>query len=238
MTRNVLDLVTKGARSARVRAGWAMNGAARRLTGRTNTWWDNQDAEYLRQQFLRDPIEGVDHPSRRWVRDWLRAHPGLTLLDIPCGPGVEYEGFRREDVPVTYMGMDVTDTMLATVRRSYPEGDFRPGNILKIPLPDDAVDVVLCRHIIEHLEDHRPAIREAVRVARSIVLIVLFRVPTHSERRQIGWGAWDNRLEGGPLDEFLASLGVAVESTRLPYPEGLDLPRHVEENTILELKLP
>ncbi|NOT53170.1 MAG: methyltransferase domain-containing protein [Deltaproteobacteria bacterium] len=208
----------------------------RRLKGQSNTWWDARDPEYLRDRFLRDPVDGIDHPSRRWLRAWLTAHPGLRLLDIPCGPGVEYEGFQRDQVPVHYLGMDATDTMLTTCWQKFPDMDIRKGDITRIPLPDRAVDVVLCRHILEHLDDYRPAVREAVRVARQKVFVVLFRVPTHEERRAIGQGAWDNRINGSELAALLESLGCSFTTTQLPY--GYDVPEGIEENVIIEVTIP
>ncbi len=205
----------------------------RTLKLESNTWWDQQSPSALRDSFLRDPIEGVNHPSRKYLRDWLQAHPNLSLLDIPCGPGVEYEGFRLHKVAVQYVGMDMSDSMLKAAREKFPEADFRRGNILSIGMPDRAVDVVLCRHILEHLEDYRPAIREALRVARNRVFVILFRVPTHSEKKNIGWNAWDNRLDWGEMEAFLQSLRVPYTAKRLPYDPPVE-PR-VEENTVVEI---
>ncbi len=207
----------------------------RTLKLESNTWWDQQSPHALCDIFLRDPIEGVNHPSRKYLRDWFQAHPGLSLLDIPCGPGVEYEGFRLHKVAVRYSGMDMSDSMLRAARQKFPEADFRKGNILSIPMPDRAVDVVLCRHILEHLEDYRPAIREALRVARSHVFVVLFRVPTHFEKKNIGWNAWDNRLDWGEMEAFLQSLRVRYTAKRLLFDPPVG--PLVEENTVVEMVL-
>jgi ubiquinone/menaquinone biosynthesis C-methylase UbiE len=203
------------------------------VAGQSNTWWDYQDPTYLSEHFLRDPVEGVGHPSRQYIRDWLRIHPGALLLDIPCGPGVEYEGFQREQVPVQYIGMDASDAMLTICRRKYPDAEFRKGDICRIPLPDRSVDVVFCRHILEHLKDYRPAVREAVRVARDRVFFVLFRAPTQTERAYLGYGAWDNRLDWGELATFLQSLGIHYSTTQLRY--GHIVPLGIEENVIIEV---
>ena len=208
----------------------------RRLKGHSNTWWDMQDPAYLRECFLRDPIDGINHPSRRYLRAWLQAHPGLSLLDVPCGPGVEYEGFQRDQVSVRYIGMDASDVMLTVCRRRFPGMDMRKGDITHIPLPDQAVDVVLCRHILEHLEDYRPAIREAVRVARQKVFLVLFRIPTHEERSALGRGAWDNRVNGRELTAFLESFGLSFTTTQLPYERPM--PAGIEENVVVEVTIP
>ncbi len=199
------------------------------------TWWDNRDPKRLRDKFLRDQIQGVNHPSRRWMRQWLRSHPGMSLLDIPCGPGVEYEGIKQEKVPVTYTGMDFSDSMLQAVKQRFPEIDVRKGSILEIPLADRSMDVVLCRHILEHLDDYHPAVREAARVARKHVFIVLFRIPSHLEKKHIGYGAYDNRLDWNELESYLKSLDLKFTATRLPY--DYPVPAEVEENTVIQIDL-
>lgn len=205
--------------------------AGRRLLGRSDSWWDDQRPEVL-EGFLQDEAEGVDHPSRQYVREWLAQHPGLTLLDIPCGAGVEYDGIVRDAVPVSYTGMDASDRMLEVVRRRHPGGDFRKGNIFGIPLPDASVDVVLCRHVLEHLDDYRPAVTEAARVARRRVFLVLFRLPSHRERRQIGLDNWDNRIDWNELAAHLDSLGLPYTRTQIAdhRPVAAD-----EENVVVEI---
>jgi SAM-dependent methyltransferase len=207
----------------------------RGIAGTSNTYWDRQDPNYLKNHFLRDPVDGIDHPARVYLREWLKKNPGLTLLDIPCGPGVEYEGFRKDNVPVKYIGMDFSETMLRAVKSRFPEADVREGNILDIALPPRSVDVVLCRHILEHLDDWRPAVREAIRVARRCVFIVLFRMPTHTERRAIGHGAYDNRLDWSEISAFIDSVGreTHVETLTLPY--HYKVPSLIEENVVIRI---
>ena len=204
--------------------------AGRQVLGRSDSWWDDQPPEVL-EVFLQDEVEGVDHPSRRYVRDWLTSHPGLTILDIPCGPGVEYDGIMAAGVPTSYIGMDASDRMLEVVRKRHPDGDFRKGDITDIPLGSGVVDVVLCRHVLEHLDDYRPAVDEAVRVARHRVFLVLFRDPTHSERRQIALNNWDNRLAWSELAAHLDSLGFPYTRTQIPYGR----PASQEENVVVEI---
>lgn len=185
----------------------------------------------MRNGFLRDPVDGITHPSRVWIRNWLTRHPNLTFLDIPCGTGVEYEGFVKYQTPVKYIGMDYSDTMVKIFSEYFPQADVRKGNILNIPLPDKSVDVVLCRAILEHLEDYHPAVKEAIRVARRVVFLVLFKLPSKTEVRKLGWGAWDNRLDAKELKLFLNQLGVRYAFKKIPYPK----PVRIEENTIIQI---
>lgn len=200
------------------------------------TAWDSRSRRV--SEVMSTGIRGTDHPSRAFVRNWLRQNPGLTMLDIPCGPGIEYEGIRSEGLDVTYIGMDLTQSMLDLFRRRYPEADVRAGNILDIPLPDRSVDVVLCRHVLEHLEDYHPAVVEAVRVARKRVFLVLFLTPTHRVVRRTGKGLWINRLEWRELEGFIRVMRFQYGATQLPYDvPAHQLPSNIEENVVIEIRV-
>ena len=202
-----------------------------RKINKSNTWWDNQDYHAIKYTFLRDNCDGVEHPSRQYLRNWLVKHPYLKLLDVACGPGVEYEGFIKYQTPVNYLGMDFSNTILQAFKERYPEAKLMKAAIQKIPLKDNSVDVVLCRHILEHLPDYRPAIKEAIRVAKTYVFIVLFRLPTSKEVKKIGWGSCDNRLDIKELKTFLNNFPVKVTVKPIPYQR----PTPLEENTIIML---
>ena len=196
-------------------------------------YWERLDYHYLRDEFLRSEEEGIEHPARRFVRDWLDRHPELLLLDIGCGSGVEYEGFVRYSTPVRYVGMDVSPKMRHAFRERFPAADVRPGSITRIPLRRGSVDVVLARHVFEHVKDYHDALRECLRVARSHVIAILFKEPYIMERRPIGWGSWENRLDIRELRSYARTLGVECEVTNLPFPYGV--PHYMEPNTAIML---
>ena len=199
-------------------------------------YWERLDYLYLRDEFLRSEEEGIEHPARRFVREWLDRHPGLLMLDIGCGSGVEYEGFVRYRTPVRYMGMDVSPKMRHAFRERFPAADVRRGSITRIPLRRGSVDVVLARHVFEHVKDYHDALRECLRVARSHVIAILFKEPYIMERRPIGWGNWENRLDIRELRSYARTLGVECEVTTLPFP--YEVPHYMEPNTVIVLCKP
>jgi SAM-dependent methyltransferase len=200
------------------------------------SYWDRLDHAYLRDEFLRSPEEGVEHPARRFVRAWLEDHPGLVLLDIGCGPGVEYEGFIRYCTPVRYIGMDASHKMRRAFHERFPNADIRGGNITRIPLSRDAVDIVLARHILEHVKDYHDALKECLRVSRAYVIAILFKEPYITERRPIGWGSWENRLDIREVLSHARTLGMHCEVTSLPFP--YEVPHYMEPNTAIVLRRP
>ena len=137
-----------------------------------NAWQKWDDRKII--GFLRSGPEGVDSPSRRKIREILLQFPGATLLDAACGPAVELEGYRKYGINVDYTGIDATPKMIEHARKMFPDDKFRLGNIEDIEAADDSFDVVLARHIFEHLPYYRQAMKECFRVAKRAVIVNFF----------------------------------------------------------------
>lgn len=63
---------------------------------------------------------------------------------------------------------------------SYPEGTIEM-DITVIPLEDETVDMVICIHVLEHIQDDRKAIREIYRVLKKGGVAIL-QVPYDKQR--------------------------------------------------------
>ena len=67
--------------------------------------------------------------------------------------------------------MDTSPEMLARTRDKVPEGEFYEAELHDVPLPDDAVDLVVCAIALSHLADLGQALTEFVRVLRPHLVI-------------------------------------------------------------------
>jgi SAM-dependent methyltransferase len=56
--------------------------------------------------------------------------------------------------------------MLALARRRVPEGEFHLGEVDRLPLPDDCVDVIVCALALEHVRSLEAVLAEFTRVLR------------------------------------------------------------------------
>ena len=80
--------------------------------------------------------------------------PGETVLDLGSGAGLDVLTSARRVGPTGLaIGLDMTEDMLAVARRHAAEqqvtnAEFLPGTIEDIPLPDNAVDVVISNCVI------------------------------------------------------------------------------------------
>lgn len=98
--------------------------------------------------------------------------PGETVLDLGSGGGIDVLlSARRVGPSGKAYGLDMTDEMLALARENQRQAgvanaEFLKGEIEHIPLPDNAVDVVISNCVINLSSDKDRVLREAFRVLR------------------------------------------------------------------------
>ena len=145
--------------------------------------------------------------------------PGQTVLDLGSGGGIDVLLSARRVAPTGKVyGLDMTDQMLALARENQHKAgitnaEFLKGNIERIPLPDDSVDVIISNCVINLSHDKDAVLREAFRVlkpgGRFAVSDVVIRgeVPAQLRRSMELWvGCIAGALEES---EYAAKLGAA-----------------------------
>ena len=99
-------------------------------------------------------------------------HPGDTVLDLGSGGGIDVIlSARRVGPGGKAYGLDMTDDMLAlaeenTRKAGVTNVEFLKGQIEQIPLPDNAVDVIISNCVINLAADKDTVLREARRVLK------------------------------------------------------------------------
>jgi arsenite methyltransferase len=98
--------------------------------------------------------------------------PGQVVLDLGSGGGIDVLLSARRVGPAgTAYGLDMTDEMLALARANQAKAGVEnvhwlKGHIEAIPLPANAVDVVLSNCVINLSTDKPQVLREAARVLK------------------------------------------------------------------------
>jgi arsenite methyltransferase len=98
--------------------------------------------------------------------------PGEVVLDLGSGGGIDVLlSARRVGPSGKAYGLDMTDEMLALARENQRKAgvtnvEFLKGEIERVPLPDEAVDVVISNCVINLSLDKDQVLAEAFRVLR------------------------------------------------------------------------
>jgi ubiquinone/menaquinone biosynthesis C-methylase UbiE len=156
---------------------------------------------------------------------------GETVLDLGSGGGIDVLLSARRVGPTgKAYGLDMTDEMLALARENQKKAgianaEFLKGEIEKIPLPDNSVDVVISNCVINLSADKDRVLREAFRVlkpgGRFAVSDVVVRgeVPQAIRKSLLLWvGCVAGALQDEDYRSKLARAGfeaIEIEPTRV-----------------------
>ncbi len=156
---------------------------------------------------------------------------GEIVLDLGSGGGIDVLLSARRVGPVgKAYGLDMTDEMLDLARANQRQAgvenvEFLKGEIERIPLPDDSVDVIISNCVINLSGDKPRVFAEAFRVLRPggrfavSDVVVRGEVPAEIRRSMELWvgcvaGALDES-EFMRLLEEVGFEGVEIEPTRV-----------------------
>lgn len=163
--------------------------------------------------------------------------PGETVLDLGSGGGIDVLLSARRVGPTGFAyGLDMTDEMLALAEQNKAAAgaanvQFLQGQIEAIPLPDQAVDVIISNCVINLAADKAQVLREAFRVLRPGGRLAVSDVvaqgalPDDLRRDMEAWaGCVAGALEEQEYRRLLRDAGFAhtdVEVTRVYDPQDL-----------------
>src|ERR1700757_2728875 len=157
--------------------------------------------------------------------------PGEVVLDLGSGGGIDVLLSAKRVGPTgKAYGLDMTDEMLALARENQRKAgvenvEFLKGAIENIPLPENAVDVIISNCVINLSGDKDRVLREAFRVlkpgGRLAISDVVVRgeVPADIRKSMELWvGCIAGALEENEYQEKLRRAGfesIDVEATRV-----------------------
>ena len=157
--------------------------------------------------------------------------PGEIVLDLGSGGGIDVLlSAKRVSPGGKAYGLDMTDQMLALARENQKKAgvqnvEFLKGQIENIPLPENAVDVVISNCVINLSADKDKVLAEAYRVLRPggrfavSDVVVRGEVPPEIRRNIELWvGCVAGALKDSEYMSKLTAAGfedVTIEATRV-----------------------
>src|SRR5580700_6406022 len=191
----------------------------------TSNLYDANQAGQIPEEALKASL-GCGNPTALAM-----LNPGETVLDLGSGGGIDVLLSARRVGPTgKAYGLDMTDEMLALANENKRKAgatnvEFLRGEIERIPLPDNSVDVVISNCVINLSSDKAQVLREAFRVLKPGGRFAVSDVVTRGEiRPEIRKNVllWVGCVAGA-LDEedYRAKLaaagfeGIEVEPTRI-----------------------
>ena len=130
--------------------------------------------------------------------DWLAPKSGLRWLDVGCGNGAFTEMLVARCAPASVQGIDPSEGQLAYARTRPVSrvAQFRQGDAMALPFPDDTFDAAVMPLVIFFVPEPAKGVAEMVRVVRPGGTVATYAwdmegggypgEPIHAEMRAMG----------------------------------------------------
>jgi SAM-dependent methyltransferase len=124
---------------------------------------------------LHEQAAGDNHPvdlaSRKDAiaqvrRSFLKPVSSSVIMEIGCSSGFLIKDLIKCFPDATVVGADVVKEPLNRLARDLPGVPLIRFDLLKCPLPDQSVDVLVMLNVLEHIEDDATALKNALKLLK------------------------------------------------------------------------
>src|ERR1700742_982659 len=134
--------------------------------------------------------------------------PGLSVLDVGCGPGTITVDLAARVAPGRVTAVEMTNDALDLARteaqnRDQSNIDFVTSDVHALDLPDDTFDIVHAHQVLQHVADPVQALREMRRVCKPGGVVA-------ARDADYAGFTWFPQLP--PLDRWLALYSAAARA--------------------------
>ncbi|MBV8462636.1 MAG: methyltransferase domain-containing protein [Acidimicrobiales bacterium] len=143
-----------------------------------------------------------------------RLRPGLSLLDVGCGPGTITADLAERVAPGLAVGLDAAPGILEEARSTAAGRaglTFLAGDVFCLPFGDDTFDVVHAHQVLQHLRRPVEALAEMRRVCRPDGVVAV----RDSDYPQMAWFPADV-----VLTQAFAAYGEATQQNQANWDAG------------------
>ena len=116
--------------------------------------------------------------------------PGLSLLDVGCGPGTITADLAGRLAPGRVCGIDPSADVVAAAEREHAGIEFATGDVYTMAFDDASWDIVHAHQVLQHLPDPVTALKEMRRVVRQGGIVAA----RDSDYAAFTWHPADDRL--------------------------------------------
>jgi ubiquinone/menaquinone biosynthesis C-methylase UbiE len=136
--------------------------------------------------------------------DWLAPAKGLRWVDSGCGNGAFTDLLVERCAPAEVQGVDPSEGQLAyaRTRRQWSGVEFRQGDAMALPFPEDRFDAGVMALVLVFLSDPAKGVAELMRVVVPGGLVATYM--------------WDMDRGGFPLEPLLAEMRAMGSASQLP----------------------
>lgn len=111
----------------------------------------------------------INEEFTKFITNLASALHCTSVLEIGCGTGIDLRGFQDQfDVN----GLDLNTYALNIARKNLPHGNFKIGDITKMPYDDASMDFIFTHKLLNYLNDETldAGVAEMFRVSKKYII--------------------------------------------------------------------
>lgn len=111
----------------------------------------------------------IDKASRSYALGQMSKHikgPCPVVLEVGCSSGFLLQSIREHFPDAIPIGSDVVGETLRRLAIRMPDIPLLQFDLVRCPLPDNSIDMVLLLNVLEHIEDDEAALRQVWRILK------------------------------------------------------------------------
>ena len=143
-------------------------------------------------------------------------HAPRSVAEIGCGDGVLLELMGRRGLGDSHQGYEISERAVTIAGDRLGPGVVERFDGERLPVADHAFDLGVLSHVLEHVPDPMPLLRETARACRAVVVEVPLednrsasRPEAERARQEIGHL---HRFNRGDIHVLCAAAGLRVEA--------------------------
>jgi SAM-dependent methyltransferase len=134
------------------------------------------------------------------------------VIEVGCGDGALLAELASRGFATDRAGYEISESAVAIARGRGVRAESFDG--ARLPLPDDAFDLGVLSHVLEHVEEPSSLLAETARVSRAVVVEVPLEANVSARRGSKREGAAEighlQRLDRAAVGRIAADAGLTV----------------------------
>lgn len=183
--------------------------------------------------------KAMDSFLERLIPEMLRPRQNESVLDIGCGSGNHLLLFNRFGLDIN--GVDASPYMIDMARKRLGNRcTLKTGNARDLPFNDNEFDLAVLINTLEFLDDPLQALREAGRVAKRKVFVVLINslscYSMYDKLHSIFAGTISRHIQSYHLWELRTFMRAAFGQVPIVWETESSLPRFLNQTGVFRHK--
>lgn len=183
-------------------------------------YWIGRGSDVIADLTLDQLLSSRQAVTYKTISEWVQKRNVTQILDLGCNTGAVGRVLYATGYSGQYHGVDSNLHAIERAKQNFAEmhtnTSVEVANIRELPYADGSFECVTMKDVLEHMEDFRPCLASAARVASQCLILANFicweQLPPLTVKEEGGF--YHNRYNRRAVLDFLEARGWVVDGFR------------------------